>query len=441
MKKEWFIFINSSHIGPYSLLEMKAFYEKRDIKENTLIWKEGMQEWIPLKKVDLFTPALVVDEAPPPLPADVFKKTTIPAIFIRESDVEAKSSGEEIGLTLPKKGINLSLKIAAIVSILSILVIGLLLYKKPAVPNFHIKSISPFNREQLENQLTINSKNMSFAIALAMDQGNLWISTNQKENLDVTIDLKSDPKNVLGDESNSEEVVVRLQGVIANHLGHFTSMKMIKGRKFYPGEYKVHIKGKKIHWINQYFKINKHDLNQDFSFDFRSLIYSGNSREFERKITERKLLRINKLLRPWQEKLEVLRTLKSLTEKNMELFGGELEKSSKGKDISNYEKSYISEISPIVQELVLGAHTDLDKDPEFKKFNEAIVDFGKKTGGIASEMITKITPIKNLDAKLKKKWREQFQMKTDSLGTMLKVYIGLIESRIQEIQNSQQVSK
>jgi hypothetical protein len=282
---------------------------------------------------------------------------------------------------------------------------------------------------------------MSFALALTMDQGNLWIATNQKENLDVTIDLKSDPKNVLGDENNKEEVIVRLQGVITNHLGHFTSMKMIKGSKFYPGEYMIHIKGKKIHWLNQYFKINQHDLNQDFSFDFKSLIYSGNSREFERKLTERKLLIISKLQRPWQEKLEVLRTLKSLSEKNMELFVGHLEKSSKGKDISNYEKNYIGEISPIVQELVIGAHSDLEKDLEFKKFNEAIIDFGKKLGSIASEMITQITPVKNLNDKNKKKFREQFQVKTESLGTMLKVYIGLIESRIQEIQNSQQVAK
>ena len=58
MKKEWYIFLNSSHIGPYSLMEMKAFFDKRDIKENTLVWKEGMVEWLPLKKLDLFKGAI-----------------------------------------------------------------------------------------------------------------------------------------------------------------------------------------------------------------------------------------------------------------------------------------------------------------------------------------------------------------------------------------------
>lgn len=434
MKKEWYIFINSGHIGPYSLIEMKAFYDKRDIKENTMIWKEGMKEWLPLKKVDLFTQ--FSGDVPPPLPSEIFNlpKTvetlSIPSILQPAPEEVYRA---EVPLAIKTKSA-LPLKIISSFVLLIILAAGVFIYKESAMPDLHIKGISPYNREQLENQLAIDEKNMSFAVALSMDKGNLWVVSNQKENLSVTIDLAADPKRILGDE-NQKDVLVRLRGMIVNHLGHFITMKILKGEKFYPGEYNVHIKGKKIHWLNKYLKLNKHELDLPFSIDFKTLIYSGNSREFERKLVERRLEKVNKLVKPLQDKIEALQTLKSLLNKNMEIFSENLEKSNTGKDFAGFEKSYIKDVSPIVQVIVLAAHSDLQKDVEHKTLNEAIVDIGKRIGEEASEMITEVSSLKKIEIKTKKRLHEFYQKKTELIDSMIKVYLGQIDAQIKELQS------
>lgn len=434
MKKEWYIFINSGHIGPYSLIEMKAFYDKRDIKENTMIWKEGMKEWLPLKKVDLF--AQLSDDVPPPLPPEIFNlpKTvetlSIPSIL--QPVPEEVYELEVPSATKTKSA--LPLKVISSLVLIIILGAGIFIYKESAKPDLHIKGISPYNREQLENQLAIDLKNMSFAVALSMDKANLWVASNQKENLSVTIDLAADTKRMLGDE-NQEDVLVRLQGLIVNHLGHFTTMQMLKGKKFYPGEYNVHIKGKKIHWLNKYFKLNKHELDLPFTMEFKTLIYSGNSREFERKLIERRFEKVNKLVKPLQDKIEALQTLKSLLNKNLEMFTANLEKSNTGHDFAGFEKNYIKDISPIVQVIVLTAHADLQKDAEYKNLNQALIDIGKRIGEEASEMITEVNSLKKIENKTKKRLQEYYHKKTESIDSMIKVYLGQAEAQIKEFQS------
>ncbi len=437
MKKEWYIFINSSHIGPYSLIEIKGFYEKRDIKENTLIWKEGMTEWLPLNKVESFSVPISVsiEEVPPPLPPDVFRKTSIPLI-LKDSEIDLEQSTEsqsEVNDKIKKKPKYL-IKIISFILSLVLCFAGVIVYQNSISPDFRIKGISPYNREQLQKQLSIDQKNIGLAIVLTMDKSNLWIATNQNSNLVVTIDLKAEPGRLLrDDQEKNEEIEVRLQGKIANHLGHFTSMKMLKGTKFFPGEYNVHVIGKKIHWLNQYLKLNLDALNLDFTVDYKNLIFSGNTREFERKLIELNIAKKNLRLRPLQDKLEILQTLKSLNEKNSELFKKNLEVSTTGKKFAAFEQDYLKEISPIVQVLVLTAVKDLEKNPTNKRLDEGIIDFGKKIGELASQMITEITPMKKISKKTSSGLSEKFMSKADAITTMISVYIGELEIQIKEV--------
>lgn len=437
MKKEWYIFINSSHIGPYSLIEIKGFYEKRDIKENTLVWKEGMTEWLPLNKVESFSVPISVsiEDVPPPLPPDVFRKTSIPLI-LKDSEIDLEQSTEsqsEISDKIKKKPRYL-IKIISFILSLVLCFAGFIVYQNSISPDFRIKGISPYNREQLQKQLSIDQKNIGLAIVLTMDKSNLWVATNQNSNLNVTIDLKAEPGRLLrDDQEKNEEIEVRLQGKIANHLGHFTSMKMLKGTKFFPGEYNVHVVGKKIHWLNQYLKLNLDVLNVDFTVDYKNLIFSGNTREFERKLIEINIAKKILKIRPLQDKLETLQTLKSLNEKNRELFKKNLEVSTTGKKFAAFEQDYLKEVSPIVQVLVLEAVKDLEKNPANKRLDEGIIDFGKKIGELASQMITEITPMKKINKKTSSSLNEKFTSKSDAINTMISVYIGELEIQIKEI--------
>lgn len=446
MKKEWYIFVNSSHVGPYSQLEMKAFYDKKDIKDSTLIWREGMEEWLPYKKVDLFGGDSVnEDDLPPPLPEDVFVKLTkateapsMPSILrpkpepVLEEKIET-SYREFRPPSSFNKNNKIILKVLGVLGFLVIIIGAFIIYQNSRTPDLHIKGVSPVNREQLENQLSVDNRNLSFAFALSMDKGNLWVATNQSDNLSVTIDLKSIAGRLLGDDKG-EEIHVRLQGMVNNHIGHFTSMRIMKGTNFLPGEYNVHIKGKKIHWINQYFKLDYISLNQEFTYEFKSLIYSGNAKEFERKILERQLEKIGKVIKPWQDKMESFITLRSLLEKTMEHFIFNVEKCKDGKSFSGFEKDYTTNVSPILQALVFSTNTDLDKEPDFKTYNTAIVDIGKKMGVLASEIITHTTRLKKIDYKMKTNLREKFQKKSDDIYSLIKNNITQIDSKIKAIQ-------
>jgi hypothetical protein len=49
--REWFILRNNNHIGPFSQKKILEYYHQDVINEYSLIWKEGFEDWQPLKKV------------------------------------------------------------------------------------------------------------------------------------------------------------------------------------------------------------------------------------------------------------------------------------------------------------------------------------------------------------------------------------------------------
>lgn len=48
MNRCWFIWLNSKQEGPFSYAELKA--DER-LTPDTLVWKEGMADWAPIRKV------------------------------------------------------------------------------------------------------------------------------------------------------------------------------------------------------------------------------------------------------------------------------------------------------------------------------------------------------------------------------------------------------
>lgn len=54
MNKEWFVFKNTHHLGPFSEIEIAEFYKNKEIYSESLIWKEGNAKWEPLKKIENF---------------------------------------------------------------------------------------------------------------------------------------------------------------------------------------------------------------------------------------------------------------------------------------------------------------------------------------------------------------------------------------------------
>ncbi len=48
MEKIWYILLSGKQEGPYSLMELRS---NAKITPDTLVWKEGFAEWIPMRNV------------------------------------------------------------------------------------------------------------------------------------------------------------------------------------------------------------------------------------------------------------------------------------------------------------------------------------------------------------------------------------------------------
>lgn len=73
MSTQWFYNLDGQNHGPIDSSHLRALAADGTITTDTLIWKNGMNDWVPANKVkDLFPstppPSMPITEGPPPLP-------------------------------------------------------------------------------------------------------------------------------------------------------------------------------------------------------------------------------------------------------------------------------------------------------------------------------------------------------------------------------------
>ncbi|HIW18306.1 MAG TPA: DUF4339 domain-containing protein [Candidatus Faecalicoccus intestinipullorum] len=54
--KVWYYVKNDQAMGPYSVEEMTAFLKSKTINGDTLVWKQGMEDWVKLKSTEIPVP-------------------------------------------------------------------------------------------------------------------------------------------------------------------------------------------------------------------------------------------------------------------------------------------------------------------------------------------------------------------------------------------------
>ena len=59
---KWYISINSKARGPYSSGQIREKIQKGDLLQDTLIYKEGDLDWLPLSQQSLWSSMLKEDE-------------------------------------------------------------------------------------------------------------------------------------------------------------------------------------------------------------------------------------------------------------------------------------------------------------------------------------------------------------------------------------------
>lgn len=474
-------------MGPFSVEEVAAFYQAKEISAQTLIWKEGAEKWEPLSKVQVFgflfgkTPSVPpvappaapvappveaeTADAPPPLPhiPSLPKKAPVAVLKEAAADLEDElpppipldalldPKGEQklnfdsarVVAGKTKKPSRASKYFLFGVAIIFIVLVGWFgLNEKKSAINFRIKGIMPVYLERLEMTATKVSPKFEVAMALSLDGQALYASTNYDGDIQAVIKLTSIPRRVLG----TEDVAVTVRGEFKNHLGKFTRMNLTKGSRFLPGEYKVSVEARQPHFINRTFKQLSgigffKSLNKSYFYEGEALIYAGTPREFEKKMADYKETLLAELQKPFVDKLERIQTFESILNQTSQNYLMELEKAKTGKAISSFERKFIKEISPLLQSLVVKAN-ELSHDPRFNEegkpgvispYKEQVL-LGKQIGEMASDMITKTSKLKKLGDKEKIALKQEFDRRARAIKMQIDLNARQLEQEISKIQ-------
>ena len=476
MIKEWFVFKGTHHLGPFSFEEMLELFHKKEINAQTLIWKEGQSKWDSFKNASSFAflfapvkkpeipvevapepnveefdlppplpdiPALPKsapvkvsenleqedeDELPPPIPLDV---------IIGQSGLKTTDQQKIVGQDFSLK------KWFTLLGVLTFIVVIFWYWKneKSAEVQLRIKGLMPIYLEKLETVASRRSSDFEATVALSLDGDTIWVASNNPNRMQTILKLESVPKRILG----KEPVVVSMKGELNRHVGKFSRMILIKGPKFYSGEYKVQIEARETHWLNRKFRSLSsfsffQSLNKSHIYKTTALIYSGTPREFEKRITEYQEKILAEALKPFQEKLERLKTLESLLNTTTQNYLMELDHDKNGKSIKAFEKTYVKEVAPLLQNLVLKTN-EIVKDPAFdaNEDNNSIAPYrelvllGKQIGEMAAEMITKTSKYKTLTASDKIKLKAEFERKARAIKIQIDLNLRKVADKIQSL--------
>jgi len=477
MKKEWYIFQGSHHKGPYTIDELKLFYQEGSLKRETLVWKEGVEEWEPLFKIKALSrvlgeenldipnlpmdlpledkqinadlppiDSLIEDDVPPPLPPiDQNPKKSkrvlakAPEVFRDPTRLDLPPVPELMELLNGKQKnkwswINKKWSLALVVFVLIGFGIYLSLKGFTSVPkSLYIRGLNPSNLERLEEvvQRPITSLtgevDQRVDLALTVNGKEIWLASNIADEAVLQMTLTSKPNRLLA----NQEVIIETRARLVNHQARFSKMRILKGSVFVPGEYTYKIKMRKIHTINSLIPSLQSlgffaGLNTDEVLTGDAIIYSGSKTDFEYRLIEYRKEILSNVVRPFEEKLEKVSTLREIVNKTNDSLAIIFEKKAPQKEMKDFEAFFIKEISPMLQTIV---NDSLDKN------ETEIVEAAKNFGESVTELMTYVEKQKKWGAPQKDD-ADKAVKRLKSQSLFLEIQMKKIEGEIKKIKEN-----
>lgn len=463
MKKEWYIFQGTHHKGPFSKNDLLEFYQDGSLKSETLVWREDASEWEPLHKVaelrfilnSEIPPAKLVDlpndsdaesdeldELPPPLPPlPTDEQEEVPRMKRRVLAKIPEKFKDPTRLDLPpvpelmellgqeKKPFFNWQRYKWVLAFLFVVIFSfgayLLMKSFSSVPqSLYIRGLNPQNLERLETIMhrplhdKSGKENLEMDFALTVDGKEIWLTTNLPDEAILQVTLSSKEKRVLGIDS----VIVESRARLKDHQARFSKIRLLKGNNFTPGEYSFKVKGKRLHWLNVYFtKLQSlsffKNLNKDFVYEGQTIIYSGAKNDFEYRLIEYRKEIVGNLIRPYEEKIETINTLKTLVQKSYDSLQVILRKSKPQQEMGEFEKFFIKEISPMLQGIVAMSS---------EKNHNDIVEASKSFGESITDLIQFVSK--------KKKWVKTDRDDAEKAMKRLKSQIFYLDTQIRKVE-------
>lgn len=350
---EWFVIYNSEHLGPFSETVLHQLYKEGDVKEETLIWREGMddpmsyQDLFILKQEQLdFRPLKEVseivekslwdieqedDELPPPLPPEITKAKFKSEVKLEVSDEASQENSYilEEESNDAKKDLNDLVEGEILKKTNSIkkeskrnrtlLLLGIFLFFVVLIPaTFYVKNTYlTFSRPALMSLVDFDrlvevSKDPSFsdkfAVALGQERARIWMATNLPYEGEVILKLKSIKDKTL----TNTEVEAMARGHLQGKIVEFNEWIFTNGVKLVDGYYHVEAYTPRDLKIPFLFKIYPTRKKQ-FRFFDELLISQLNQDEFNEALGKTKKELTHNDLEFWQELKQKYKTIKMIT--------------------------------------------------------------------------------------------------------------------------------
>ena len=434
MKEKWFVFRNDHHEGPYSVEQISLSYRQGKIQAETLVWKEGLEHWSPLKGLDCFKELFSEDLSPPqtekkaerpsllpPLPSPIPTPDPTPAPIPASTSTGPRPPTERPRVA---KGSHLYFYFIffSIILFVGLLSYSLFFWPQSAQPSLVQLNISPTQKESIREVL--RSRSHSHLLGLTSDQNNIWFVYGLPLNGSISLYLKSQQHRILSSEKSVE---VFSSGTITTGLASFKNFETLRGDSLVLGEYDytiyIHPEGllanvgrllKSKNLLHSQLDIFGHVIKLTGTFHY----YGDDKEDFEKKLealNDKKYFQEQGM--PLIDQLEKLRVFFSMMEQANNFFEKNIQEVKVGDDFTSFKIHYIEKVSPLLQKITLDSYQqsmDL-MDSEIEKANEHLEIFenGKSVMKFMSDTIEQTTNVEyytpSIRENISKKFKVQYQ--------------------------------
>ncbi|MCO4792294.1 MAG: DUF4339 domain-containing protein [Bacteriovoracaceae bacterium] len=268
---------------------------------------------------------------------------------------------------------------------------------------------------------------LTFDIGVGVDQQSIWISGNRKGPAGLFLSMRSVDQNILG----LGPILVTSTSELKEGVAHFDKFDILKGNKFYPGLYEFHFQvfdTSLKHRFTLFLKNIPLLGSLPFVSSFKGitdikkqvLFWGGNVSEFKEKLATYKKKNKEYLARPIKQRIEAYSTLTNLSLKIFTLYDKALIKMKRGKDILEFEKTYGTQVAPLLQGIILDnikkQKNIKDQSPKEEKNYNKLIMYGRHVGEFAADIVTETRKIKKLSKKRKRYLTSKFKKTLEKLS-------------------------
>ena len=412
MGKEWFVFRNNHHWGPYTEEEMERHRRLGHLKESDLTWKEGQKDWRPLRDQEDLRGLLEEKERPEVNPA--------PSLQVEEV---APSEGR-----LPERGKKRFpfWRFGIVLGLGGMALLGYwyFFFLQPIHPP-SFKGLDSGKRAEMEHIL--NSGEDIHHMNLSEDESGLWFAFGQRVEGKVSIYLTSREGEILAENP----VEVFSSGDIYGGVGFFEEFEVLRGAGLVPGKYDYRIviepknlMGHLVSFLKDYPIFEGQPWVQSLANEIKLTgvfyHYAESEEDFRERLAlfnERTLFKRRGL--PLIDQLEKLRVFYAMMVKVKEIFDGQLPLAKNGEDFGGLKSHYVEKVSPLLQRIVTDGHEKavglMESEVDLAREHLEIFEIGKKLAEFMGRTVEEITAVGEYTPEVRQEIQTKFAGEYDGI--------------------------